>query len=169
MNKLYIFCGIPFSGKTTIAKELEKAKGFKRIDLDEIKFSIFGNNIEDEQVDKDGWDKVYKNMYKEIEDNLKEGKTVVNDTGNFTKNERSLVKNIADRLGVETVEVFIDTPVEVARQRWMENKKTIKRFDVSDKDMNLSINEMEPPLGKEVITYKYPQPINRWIANNFQD
>ena len=127
MNKLYIFCGIPFSGKTTIAKKLEEKLGYIRIDLDDVKFSLFGNDILDEKIDKQGWDKVYQKMYKQIEDNLKNDKTVINDTGNFTKHERDLVKEIADKLGLETIEVFIDTPTEIARQRLLENKKIKKR------------------------------------------
>jgi predicted kinase len=168
MNKLYIFCGIPFSGKTAIASKLEQKLGFVRIDLDDIKFSLFGKNIRDEQIDQDSWNKIYQKMYEEIEDKLKQGKTVINDTGNFTKHERSLVKNIADKLNLETVEVFIDTPKEIAEQRWLENKKTNIRFDISEKAFNSTLTEMEPPTGKSVVIYKYPQPIDEWITKNFQ-
>lgn len=135
--------------------------------MDDIKFSLFGNDIKDEQINQQGWDKVYQKMYKEIENNLKQGKTVINDTGNFTKHERSLVKEIADKLKLETIEVFIDTPKEVARQRWLENKKTNKRFDTSEDDFNSTVIEMEPPRGNNVIKYKYPQPIDVWIATIF--
>ena len=100
MNKLYVFCGIPFSGKTTIASRLAEKLGFVRIDLDEVKFQIFGVNINDNQIDKTSWDKVYKKMYEEIEANLKAGKTVINDTGNFTKNERTRIKQIAEKQGL---------------------------------------------------------------------
>ncbi len=168
MNKLYIFCGIPFSGKTTIAKRLEKKLGFVRIDLDDIKFSLFGNAITDDQVDQDGWNNVYQKMYGEIENNLKQGKTVINDTGNFTKHERSLVKNIGDKLGIEVIEVFIDTPVKVAKERWLKNKDTRKRFDVSEEDSNSAITEMEPPEGENIITYKYPEPVDKWIIDTFK-
>ena len=56
--KLYILCGIPFSGKTTLANKVVEMLGFKRIDLDEIKFKIFGPKITDSQIDQDGWNKV---------------------------------------------------------------------------------------------------------------
>jgi len=168
MNKLYIFCGIPFSGKTAIAKKLVEKCGFKRIDLDEIKFSLFGKDIRDEQIDKEGWDDVYKKMYKDIEDNLRQGETVINDTGNFTKHERSLVKDIADKLGIETVQVFIDTPVEIARQRLFENRETKLRFDVAEKDFDSTVAEIEPPNDKGVVIYKYPQPIDSWVDEHFR-
>jgi predicted kinase len=168
MNKLYIFCGIPFSGKTTIAKKLVEKFGFVRIDLDDIKFSLFGPDIQDEQIDKAGWDRIYQKMYEQIEDNLRQGKTVINDTGNFTSHERSLVKKIADTLGIETTEVFIDTPAKIARQRWLENKKTGKRFNIRKKDFDSTIAELEPPTGENVLIYRYPGSIDDWIADNFQ-
>ena len=90
MNRLYIFCGIPFSGKTTIAKKVADKFGFVRIDLDDIKFDLFGKNARDEELKQTDWDKIYAKMYEEIKNNLKNGKTVINDTGNFTKQERIL-------------------------------------------------------------------------------
>ncbi len=32
--RLYILCGLPFAGKTMLAKELEKRVGFVLIDID---------------------------------------------------------------------------------------------------------------------------------------
>lgn len=146
---------------------MEEKFGFVRIDLDDVKFSLFGKNITDEQIDQNEWNKIYQKMYAEIENNLKQGKTVINDTGNFTKHERGLVKNIADKQGLETVEVFIDVPVEIAQQRWLENKNTNKRFDISEKEFHSTVAEMEPPEGKNVMIYTYPEPIETWIATHF--
>jgi predicted kinase len=101
MVKLYILCGIPFSGKTTLANELVKRLSFTRIDLDEVKFDLFGKDITDEEIDQSGWDKIYQEMYKKIEEALQNGKTVIHDTGNFTKYERSLISDIAKKVGVE--------------------------------------------------------------------
>jgi adenylate kinase family enzyme len=35
-SKLYILCGLPFAGKTTLAKELVKRFGFVHIGIDQI-------------------------------------------------------------------------------------------------------------------------------------
>jgi predicted kinase len=91
MNKLIILCGIPFSGKSTLAKELADKLGAIRIDLDEVKFDLFGKGIHDSEIDQSGWDKIYQEMYKKIETALKERQTVIHDTGNFTKYERNLI------------------------------------------------------------------------------
>jgi predicted kinase len=68
-NRLYILCGIPFSGKSVLANELVKRYGYTRIDLDEVKFQIFGKDITDSEIDQAGWDKIYQEMYRKIEDN----------------------------------------------------------------------------------------------------
>ncbi|OGY08775.1 MAG: hypothetical protein A2782_02190 [Candidatus Blackburnbacteria bacterium RIFCSPHIGHO2_01_FULL_43_15b] len=41
----------------------------------------------DSQIDQPGGDKVYQEMYKKIEGELKQGNSVAHDTGNFTKED----------------------------------------------------------------------------------
>jgi len=149
MNKLILLCGIPFSGKTTLARQLCDTYGYVRIDLDEIKFELYGPEVKDKDIDQEGWDKVYREMYTRIETALKSGVTVVHDTGNFTKHERGIVRNIADRQKLKTITVFVDTPVETARERMLQNRHSRKRFDVSDTDFNAAVAELEPPIDGE--------------------
>jgi len=170
MNKslLYIFCGIPFSGKTILAKELVDKLGFTRVDLDDIKFDLFGKEISDKQINQSEWDKIYQEMYRKIEEYLKAGKIVICDTGNFTKYERGIVKRIADKLGIKIKTVFVDTPKEIAKQRWLKNKLSKGRFDISEKDFEEAVAEMEPPTQEEnVIIYDIKTDIDEWIRLNF--
>lgn len=48
--KQYLLVGFPYSGKTTLAKELEKSLGFAHINIDQLKFD-------------EGYTEVGKNMY----------------------------------------------------------------------------------------------------------
>lgn len=106
MAKLYLLCGIPFSGKTTLAKEIVRKLGYTRIDLDDIKFELHGTDVKDEELKQEDWDVIYQEMYKRIKTSLKEGQTVIHDTGNFTKYERGLVRKIADKLNIPTITIF---------------------------------------------------------------
>ena len=165
-NKLYILCGIPFSGKTTLAKKLVEKLGFTRIDLDDIKFELFGKDIMDPQIDQTGWDKVFRQMYREIKQSLAHGKTVVHDTGNFTFHERSLVKHIADELGLESITIFVDIPEKEAHKRLIENRQTKTRFDVVDEDFQSSVNEMEPPGNDERhLIFNWKDNVDKWVEN----
>jgi len=168
-NKLYILCVIPFSGKTTLAKGIVDKLGFTRIDLDEVKFQLFGNDITDPEIDEEGWNKVYKEMYRIIRQNLLEGKTIIHDTGNFTKRERSLVKKIADEVGVETTTIFVDIPPTEARKRLESNRLTKERFDVADEDFYSTIKELEIPGDGEIhLIYNWTDSADKWIEQNLR-
>lgn len=168
MTKLYIFCGIPFAGKTNLAKKIADRFGFTRIDLDEIKFEIFGNDIEDESIDQNGWDKIYQEMYAQIRGALITGKTVIHDTGNFTVSERNIVRKIGEDLGIETVTVFVDTPQEIAKQRLHENRRQKNRFDITDAAFESAAAEMEPPQANEKhIVFDTNTDEKIWISQNF--
>jgi predicted kinase len=167
-NKLYIFCGISFSGKSTLTRTLAKQKGYTRIDLDEVKFELYGADIKDADLTQKDWDTIYQDMYKRIETALKTGKTIIHDTGNFTKYERGLVRQIADRLGVETVTVYVDTPKQVAKERLITNRMTNQRFNVTDEEFEEAAAEMEAPDKTEKhITYKYGTSVDAWADEYF--
>jgi len=160
---LIIICGIPFSGKSTLARELANRLGSVRIDLDEVKTDLFGDDIKDTQIQQEGWDRVYQDMYQQIEESLATGKTIISDAGNFTKRERDLVRKIGEKMGVEVLTVFVETPVDVAWKRLQENRKTNLRFDVTDEDFNSTVAEMEPPtVGERHLVYSYGQSVEEW-------
>lgn len=166
--KLYIYCGIPFSGKSTLAKELAKRTGFTRIDPDEFKFAMFGKDITDLALQQKYYDAVYQEMYKQIKIALKTGQTVIHDTGNFTKYERGLVRDIADKLGVESTTVYVDTPKELARQRLIAKRESSQRFNVTDEEFEEAVSEMEIPNSAEThIVYSMDASFEDWIAKNF--
>ncbi len=164
MNKLLILCGIPFSGKSTLAREIIKALKCEKVDLDEVKFEMFGSEVKDADLLQKDWDKVYQSMYEEIQRLLKQGKTVVHDTGNFTRYERNLIRQIADKLGVESKTIFVDTPKNIAYDRLLLNRKTKERFDVTDSDFESTVAEMEVPTENEnTITFKVGDDADSWI------
>jgi predicted kinase len=162
-QELIILCGIPFSGKSVLASKIAQL-GYQRIDLDEVKFKIFGSDITDDKIDQAGWDKIYQAMYKEIDDALATGKSVVHDTGNFTVYERGLISSIAKKRSVPFRTVFVDTPIEVARQRLEKNRTTKERFDVSDEAFQSTVKEMEKPLPEEnPIPFPYLEDTEEWV------
>ncbi|MFA7300816.1 MAG: ATP-binding protein [Candidatus Shapirobacteria bacterium] len=166
-NKLYILCGIPFSGKSTLAKKIVEKLGFTRIDLDEIKFEMFGKDITDSQINQSGWDKIYQEMYQRIRNKLLEGNTVIHDTGNFTKYERGLVKKIANEIGVDSTTILVNISEEEAHKRLLENRETKSRFDVSDSDFQSTVKEMEKPDNSEKhLIFQWYENQDKWIDDN---
>lgn len=170
MNKLYILCGIPFSGKSTLAKAISNTLGYEVVDLDEVKFELYGNDTRDSDLQQKEWDKIYKEMYERIENFLREGKTVIHDAGNFTKKERDQVRQIATTLGIETQTIFVDTPKNVAYQRLLQNRKLQTRFDVPDEDFESTAAEIETPQKDEsVLIFTVRDDVETWINNHLTE
>lgn len=168
-NKLYILCGIPFSGKTTLAKKMENKLNTLSIDLDAIKFEFFGNEATDSQIGKEGWNRIYQEMYQRIKDALSSGRSVLHDTGNFTKYERDLVRNIAEEQKVESVTIFIDIPTAETYKRLANNRQTKARFDVPDEDFYGVVEEMEIPAPTEIhLVLKWNDDFDKWIDSNIK-
>ncbi|MFH2019356.1 MAG: ATP-binding protein [bacterium] len=164
---LYILCGIPFSGKTTFARKLAKQKGYTHIDLDEVKFKLMGPDTADHLISQDDWDKIYKEIYAQIDSALSKNQTVVYDTGNFTRHERGLVSSIAIKRHTTFKTIFVDTPIAVARQRLAINRKQPDRFNITDEEFESAVQEMETPSSNEhVFVYDGAQPIQEWLDIN---
>ncbi|MFA5894237.1 MAG: ATP-binding protein [Candidatus Shapirobacteria bacterium] len=166
-NKLYILCGIPFSGKTTLAKKMEDKLNTLSIDLDAIKFEFFGNDATDALIGKEGWNRIYQEMYQRIKDALSSGRTVVHDTGNFTKYERDLVRKIAEEQKLESTTIFVDIPTAEAYKRLVANRQTKARFDVPDDDFYGVVEEMEiPDANEKPLVLKWNDSFDNWIDKN---
>lgn len=114
--KLLMLKGLPASGKSTYAKELEK-QGWVRANKDDIRahsFPIY--NYEDEKRVVEIEDSI-------IRDGLRTGKNVVVDDTNFNPVHIKRLENIAKEFDAEFETLFIDTPVEICVRR---NRKRAK-------------------------------------------
>lgn len=166
---LYIFCGLPFSGKTILAKELAKRLDYVHIDLDEIKLEHGFEGVSDDKVSHEEWVKIFKDMNSRIENFLKEGKNVISDISNLEKGDRERLRAIAAKGGFPTKVVYVKVPVSVAKERWLENKGTQKRFDISEKIFNEAIEALEEPTEDEnVIVFNQFTSLENWIGEHFR-
>ncbi len=93
MNKqrLYILCGLPFSGKSTLAKELVRQFGWVRVDLDQINSERGLGGLGNDDISNNDWRITYQMSYDAVDKALKEGKTVINDTTLLENSEISSV------------------------------------------------------------------------------
>ena len=163
----YLLVGYSFAGKTTLAKELGKRFGFKRLSIDDVKFEIGYQDVSDDDVPDEAWKKIFEELDLRITENLKEGKTILNEYAWITKKWRDRARKIAYDLGIETKIIFVDTSEEVVRKRWQKNKKRNERFDVSEDVFEEAIKTFEKPSEEEnVILYKETDDFESWINKN---
>jgi predicted kinase len=166
-NRLYIICGLSFAGKSTLAREIAERFGYEEVDVDRMKYSLYGSDAKDESLTREEWDRLYEETDKQIVLLLKSGKNVVDASRNFSGEERRRIRTTLNQLGYETLTIYLDTPEAIARQRWQANRKNPTRRDVSESDFEDVIRAMEPPtIDENPIVLHYGEDFESWIAKN---
>ncbi len=167
MSKLVIICGISFAGKSTLGEAIAQRFDYAQVDVDDMKFHLYGPESKDEELSRADWVRMYHETDKLIESYLQSGKTVIDASRNFTKDERQLARHIATQLKAEVVTIFVDTPEGIARKRLLENRKKQARRDVTDTDFEEILHVWEPPTADEnPLVFHNGDDIDTWIAKN---
>lgn len=118
-NILIIMCGLPASGKSTLAKNISRKSGIKICCMDDIREKVLG----DVGCQSDGA-KIYRIMEKHVKRELKHGDSVIIDCTNITPSGRR--KFLRDFYGLykKSCCIFLNTPYEdcLARNNNRKNK-----------------------------------------------
>jgi predicted kinase len=137
-------CGLPFSGKTTLATALALRLGWRYISLDAINTER-GVGLEGRAITAAEWDRSYADVYARIETCLRDRRSVIYDETNFARSQRDYLWVIATEYGVRSYVVHMRIPEADARRRWLLNRKTLERRDVRDEDFTYVLQHFEPP------------------------
>ena len=159
---LYVMCGLPFSGKTTLARALANQCGFVHLDLDAIarEKSLFPEEgISDEQ-----WGQVFREVYRQIETLLTSGKSVIFDAVNYDRVGRDRLRTIAQQSGSSVHVIYINLSIQKIEQRRQANQANHQRPPVRDKDFIELATEFEiPTIEENLLVYDGTQPVPEWI------
>ena len=163
-QRLYIITGLPYSGKTTLKTEIVKLFNFPVVSVDE--FLDIGNYMVEEMEQKD-WDEVYSQAFSKLKKLLPKGNSVIFDGGSLLISERETLKNIAAEQNIPHKLIYVNTPKEVIRKRWLENQKLKTRGHVEENTLNKAFEMFEEPTAKEnVMIYDSKIPIEIWVKDN---
>jgi predicted kinase len=163
----YLLVGFPYSGKTTLAKELVKKFGFVHINLDQLKWDMGYTNVGDDEVPDEIWEKILIKANELLVKYLNEGKNVANEYAWITREWRDKARKVAREAGFETRVVYIKLPGEEIRKRWLENSKTRQRFHWPEEEFERMFTDFEEPSSDEnIVYYDGSVPIENWAEKH---
>jgi len=155
MATLFLICGLPGSGKTVLAKQLERERRALRLTPDEWMESLFRTGYDEDMraaVEAVQW---------EIASRVLElGIDVVLDWGFWSRKERDEFRARARALGAKAVVRFLDVPVDGLWERITSRNEDLPpaTFHVQEADLRLWANSFEPPTPDEL---EEPLPVRR--------
>jgi predicted kinase len=147
-------CGLPFSGKTYLAKRLSQKNDCLIVSIDDIRESL-GFYWDKHEAHAEDWDKIFKLVNDKIAALLKAGNSVIYDSANQDKASRDRFSKLAKDLSCDYKIIFINTPLEVIQERRRNNLTSHDRFDLPEKYFKAALATFEPPSKEErnVVTY----------------
>jgi predicted kinase len=161
---LYIVFGIPFSGKSTVVRELVRQRGYRAIDIDAIN-TARGVGIVGASITPEDWEISFASARAQLDDALAAEESVAYDGHVWSRAQREDFRALASAAGADITFIYLDVPESVARERWQANRLTTQRHDVPDDLFTQAVELMEPPDETEsVMRYDGVAPVAAWIA-----
>lgn len=151
MAILHLMVGLPCSGKTSWAKQIEIASGAIRFTPDEWQTRLNGNDMHD--PDHDRLHAEIEAIMGELADRLMlQGVDVILDFGFWSRAERDILKQHAAALGVECLIHYAEASRAVLEQRRQQRTASGAPdiFPFTAETLDLWIGQFEPPEGGEL-------------------
>lgn len=165
--RLYILCGLPFAGKSTLATTLARRFGWVIISIDAINHAR-GLGLNGEPMTLEQWDETYAEAYHRLSEALVAQQTVIFDAVSYTRAQRDELRAIATERGASTRVIYLDIPADVCRGRWLANRATEARYDVRDEDFEHVVRRFEPPYALEKpLVCDHAEAAHVWIERTF--
>ncbi|WP_210187018.1 AAA family ATPase [Kaistia soli] len=143
---MHLICGLPGSGKTTLARQLEEDGAGVRLSPDDWILAL-GFAIDDEEART----RVEDLQWTLAQRILAGGSSVILENGFWTREERSAYRSTALQLGAETRLHFLDVPLhELTRRLAIRNRDLPKAAQVDPGHLEAWSRLFERPDGNEL-------------------
>lgn len=156
---LYIVCGLAFSGKSTLARKIAEYTGSRHTAFDKL----WVEKEKEQPITKgdEGWRFIRKIAQGEIAKTLKDGLSVVYDDNNVRFEHREEIREIGRGLGTNPVVIYLNTPMDLIRERERTNKTTGERHEVEPENFQTVIGQLEAPTSNENVLEFTPNKVLR--------
>ena len=146
---LWILCGLPYSGKTYVAKKIIEQTSCVYVSIDNILAELHYDWNTNKLPDTEGWKKVFDISYQQTKEALEKDLNVLYDSTNHTKASREKLREVANNISADARVIYIDVPEKIIVDRWQENKRQKSRFVLDENLLNQTISAMEVPSSDE--------------------
>ncbi|GEM_PF-1358422 len=166
-----ILCGLSFSGKSTLARHLQKKLRYTILAEDDINAER-NLGIEGEHIDDKEWNITFDILAEKMHKTLDQKSSVIIDAMNHTPEQRERLWNCTKNFTATSVFIFVEVDPDLAEQRWQENEKNPSRAKVFEADFKRANSFFEHPSAEEVSAFDhvlhYPVQANfpAWFAEN---
>jgi predicted kinase len=144
---LFLMLGYPGSGKSTFATNLARKINAVHLRSDILREWMFKNKAE--RVDMKNNDFVYGAMDYAAHEVLKAGYSVVYDANNNRINKRSQSSKIAGEFNLETIIIWVQTPIEVAKERELQRQKDPNYLAIPEANYARLVSALQAPTKNE--------------------
>lgn len=146
---LHLICGLPGSGKTTLAKAIEAEKGVVRFSPDEWLIAL-GHGLYDaaarERVEALQWQLAQRLLRVSV--------SVILENGFWSRSERDIYRQVARELDAETRIHYLDVKLSELKRRITRRNETVSApAQVTPDDIDSWALLFEPPTKKEMEAY----------------
>jgi len=168
MKRLFIMCGIAFSGKTTAAKQLVQAVGCAYMSLDDINAEPGLHGGEGIAVGE--WERTHGIALERMRRLMARGEDIVLDDTNCFRWLRDRYTQLASENGYATELVHLEVSLKDVQARIVRNEVAATRATIESKVFERHIREFEPPRTDEVATVlRNAEDVPRWIESTRRD
>ena len=150
---LHLLCGLPGSGKTRRARELEAAGEGIRVNADEWVCQLFPEDAAAAARDERKG-RVQDVQWELVERLLSSGISVILDHGFSKRAERTTARTRARELGATAQIHFLDAPLETLQERLAERNRDLPpgTFHISAEELDTWAAEFETPSDDEMMS-----------------
>ncbi len=142
---LIAMCGLPFSGKSVLARSLSHELGIRLLSYDFEIYLPHRHLVPPGSSVAAGYDFVQDIARRQIGALLAAGESLVYDDLLLGRDDRRKLAAVARQHRADLVLVYLDTPPSVIDQRQTENARTRTRHSVPEGEMRLDASLLEPP------------------------
>lgn len=160
---LYILCGIPFAGKSTLGRILATRIGAELIEYDAINTER-GLGIDGAPIAPAEFEATEREAFGRVAAALAQGCDVISDAANFLRRQREALREIAAGVGAGVVLIWVDVSHDIALSRWRSNRVIGARADVRDEDFMHVVQHFESPGPEEhALRFDGAEPAGVWL------